>query len=310
MRAAGRPVVLIAGPTGGGKSGLARELARRRPSHIINADAMQVYRELEILTARPDRAAQEAAPHRLYGHVPAATAYSVGSWLEDARGELDECRSGNVTPIVVGGTGLYFRTLERGLVRLPAIPPAVRQVWRNRLRERGARELHDELARRSPGEAQRLRPTDGQRIVRALEVLDATGRPLSFWQKATGEENALAGFDVLRILVMPPRDELYRRCDARFRTMVAAGALEEVRALLCLGLDPALPAMRAIGVAELRQVIEGKSSLEEAISIAQRNTRNYVKRQLTWIRRNMIAWKVVNENYSERFSDEFFSFIR
>ena len=155
-----------------------------------------------------------------------------------------------------------------------------------------------------------LRPSDGQRIVRALEVLEATDRPLSEWQRETGEANTLAGFDVLRIHVAPPREELYRRCDARFLRMLANGALEEVRALLALGLDRALPAMRAIGVAELAQVIEGKKSLEEATPIAQRSTRNYVKRQLTWARGNMIPWNWLNENYSERLEAEFIKFIR
>jgi tRNA dimethylallyltransferase len=310
MREARRPVVLIAGPTAGGKSAVALELARLRPSRIINADALQVYRELPIVTAQPGRDDHKVVPHRLYGHVPAATVYSVGHWLEEVGRELEECRAGDAMPIIVGGTGLYFRALERGLARVPAIPPEVRALWRGRLREAGAGELHDELARRSRSEAQRLRPSDGQRIVRALEVLDATGRPLSYWQKETGEESALAGFDALRIHVAPPRDELYRRCDARFERMLTGGAVEEVRALMALRLDRALPAMRAIGVAELAWMIEGKRSPEDIVAIAQRNTRNYVKRQLTWARRNMISWSWLDQKYSERLNEEFFNFIR
>ena len=302
--------MLIAGPSASGKSALAVELARLHPVHIINADAMQVYRELPITTAQPGIDHRNAAPHRLYGHVPAAAAYSVGRWLEDVRRALEECRLADAVPIIVGGTGLYFRALELGLARVPAIPPQVRRRWRERLHEAGSRALHDELAQRCWREAQTLRPSDGQRIVRALEVLEATDRPLSEWQRETGEENALAGFDVLRIHIAPPREELYRRCDARFLRMLAAGALEEVRALLALGLDRALPAMRAIGVSELAQVIEGKKSLEEVTPIAQRSTRNYVKRQLTWARRNMISWNWLNENYSERLETEFIKFIR
>ncbi len=310
MREARKPVVLIAGPTASGKSGLALELAGLHPASIFNADAMQVYRELAVVTARPGREAQKAAPHHLYGHVPAATAYSVGRWLEDVGEKLEECRAEGDVPIVVGGTGLYFRALEHGLAGVPAIPPAVRSFWRQRLREAGTEALHGELARASPSEAQKVRPSDGQRIARALEVLHATGRPLSDWQKKRGLRGGLAGFRVLRIHVAPPREELYRRCDARFLRMLADGALDEVRALLALGLDEALPVMRAIGVVELGQVIRGKSTIDEAVSVAQRNTRNYVKRQLTWARSNMIAWKWLDENFSERIQREFSNFIR
>jgi tRNA dimethylallyltransferase len=310
VRVATKPVVLIAGPTASGKSVLALELAQLSASRILNADAMQVYRELPILTAQPAEADRALVPHRLYGHVSVATSYSAGRWLEDVRRELEACTNAGEMPIIVGGTGLYFRVLEHGLARMPAIPAQVRARWRDRLKKDGAPALHSELARRSSDEARKLRPSDGQRIVRALEVLEATGRRLSQWQTETGQESGLAHFDVLRVYVAPPREQLYRRCDARFERMVKGGAVEEVRTLLSLEPDRTLPAMRAIGVGELTGVIEGKTSLEEAIVIAQRNTRNYVKRQLTWARRNMISWKWINENDSERIRDEFLRFIR
>jgi tRNA dimethylallyltransferase len=290
-----RRAVLIAGPTGSGKSALALEFARKRRGTIVNADAMQVYRELRVLTARPTEAEETVVPHRLYGHVPAAEAHSAGRWLEEAKRVLDETWNTARVPIIVGGTGLYFRALEQGFAAVPPIADEVRAHWRRALAERGAEALHAELARLAPDEAARLRPSDGQRIVRALEVLDGTGEPLSSHQARGGVPSPLAGARVERLLLMPERAALHRRCEERFLRMIEAGALDEVRYLLALNLDPALPAMKAIGVRPLARHLAGELSLEHAVALAQQETRQYVKRQLTWIRRYMADWRLVNQ---------------
>jgi tRNA dimethylallyltransferase len=269
------------------------ELARNEGGVLINADAMQVYRELKILTARPSTENEAAVPHRLYGHVSAAEPYSAGRWLADAAAALSEAWRENRLPIVVGGTGLYFRALERGLAPVPPVPEEVRQRWRRALAERGAAALHAELAARAPQEASGLRPSDGQRIARALEVLEATGKPLSPFKAEDIEPGPLAGADLDRRLIVPDRAELYRRADERFLRMIAKGALDEVRKLLAMRLDPALPAMKAIGVEPLSRHLAGELSLDQAIALAQRQTRNYAKRQMTWLRHQMQDWTVV-----------------
>ena len=285
--AEGRRAILIAGPTASGKSAAALELAQALDGLIVNADAMQVYAELEVLSARPGPEEQSLAPHRLFGHVPARQAYSAARWLDDARQALAEAWGQGRSTIVVGGTGLYFRSLEQGLSDVPAVSPEVRAKWRQALAGRGAGALHDELAARAPDEARRLRPTDGQRIARALEVLEATGEPLSAHHARDSTASPLAGAEVIRLAIIPDRAALYRRCDDRFLQMMEQGALEEVRRLVALNLDPALPAMRAIGVAPLARHLSGEIPLDEAIRIAQRETRNYAKRQLTWLRHQM-----------------------
>jgi tRNA dimethylallyltransferase len=309
MRADSKPVVLIAGPTASGKSGVAMELAHTHAGTIINADALQVYRELRILSARPSEADERQVPHRLYGTVPAAQAFSVGLWLSSAREAIEEAWALNRVPIVTGGTGLYFKALEEGLVRLPAIPAAIRQRWRDKLKREGVASLHAELNRFDREEAARLPPTDGQRIVRALEVIEATGKPLSKWQKEFQEEGFLAGCRVLRLYLSPDRERLYRRIDRRFEEMVEGGALREVEALLALKLDPSLPAMKATGVYELGCVLRGTLTIEEGCRIAKRNTRHYAKRQLTWARRNMIAWEWCLEQLTGSSYEDFFNFI-
>ena len=309
MRAHSKPVVLIAGPTASGKSGVAMELAQVHAGTIINADALQVYRELRILSARPSEADERQVPHRIYGMVPARQAFSVGLWLSAAREAIQEAWASNRVPIVTGGTGLYFKALEEGLVRLPAIPAAIRQRWRDKLKREGVASLHAELNRFDREEAARLPPTDGQRIVRALEVIEATGKPLSIWQKQSQEESFLAGCRVLRLYLSPDREQLYRRIDRRFEEMVEGGALAEVEALLALKLDPSLPAMKATGVYELGCVLKGTLTIEEACRIAKRNTRHYAKRQLTWARRNMIAWNWPSEQLIESSYEDFFNFI-
>lgn len=302
--------MLIAGPTASGKSGVGLALAREFDGIVINADALQVYREPRILTARPRPEDEATVPHRLYGTVAASTAHSVGRWIDDARVELEAAWRDHRLPIVVGGTGLYFRALEQGLARVPPIPPEVRRRWRDRLAREGPPRLHEELARRNPAEARRVRPSDGQRIVRALEVEEATGRGLGDWQSGEHGPTLLAGADVLRLFLSPPRADLRERIARRFQAMVEEGAMAEAQAIDRLALDPALPAARLIGLKPLIQHGRGEIDLETACGIAIAATRQYAKRQLTWARSNMISWNWVEREYMERSKALFFNFIR
>ena len=283
--------ILIAGPTASGKSALALALAERRGGIIVNADSMQVYRDLRIITARPTAAEEQRASHRLYGHVDAADNYSVGLWCREAGTALAEARRDARPAIIVGGTGLYFNALTRGLAAVPPVPAAIRAEVRARLAREGAPALHVELSRRDPAAAARLMPGDRSRVTRALEVVLATGRPLKEWQ----EQETPALLDIsraARVFLMPDRKELLRRIDARFDTMIAAGALEEVRALAARHLDPALPAMKAHGVPWLIRHLNGEITLAEAAEQAKRDTRQYTKRQATWFRNQLpqFAW--------------------
>jgi tRNA dimethylallyltransferase len=276
--------LLIAGPTASGKSALALDLARRWNGVIINADALQVYRPLRILTARPLPEEEAAAPHRLYGHIGAATRYSVARWLDEVRAELHQAWEQGRYPIITGGTGLYFRALERGLAPIPDIPEEIRERWRS-----FAGDLHAELWRRDPAMAARLMPGDRQRLIRALEVVEATGRSLHAWQSQGKDESLLDGVAVERIYMEVPREELYDRAELRFDQMLKAGALEEARALK--DADPALPLMKALGLPELIAHVRGEITLEEATARAKTATRNYIKRQLTWWRGQMRHWR-------------------
>ncbi len=284
--------ILIAGPTASGKSAAALALAERLCGTIINADSMQVYRELRVLTARPAEADMARVPHRLYGRVSAAEVYSVGRWLEQASTAIAEAAGEGRRPILVGGTGLYFKALTEGLAPIPDVPPEVRDHWRERGEQLGADGLYRELAVRDPAMAARLRPTDPQRLARALEVIDATGVSLAEWQGAAAAP-VLAPEQVLKLVVAPERETVYAAIDARFDTMMKEGALEEVRGLLDLGLDQGLPAMRAHGVRELGAYLAGKSSLDQAVARAMTETRRYAKRQMTWLRRFMTDWQWV-----------------
>lgn len=279
--------VLIAGPTASGKSALAIALAQRLGGVVINADSMQVYRELRILTARPTPEEEAATPHRLYGHVASAEGYTVARYLQDAAATL--ARADDGVPILVGGTGLYFNALTQGLSDIPPIDPEVRAFWRGQAERMSSAALHRELRTVDPSLHGRLHPNDTQRILRALEVADSTGRPLSEWQ----EERSPPLVDpagALRLVVAPDRDWLHERIERRFRMMVAAGGLEEARAFAALGLDPSLPAMKAIGVPEMIAAAEGRLELEEAIAAAVTASRQYAKRQETWFRNQMIDW--------------------
>jgi tRNA dimethylallyltransferase len=282
-------VTLIAGPTASGKSALAMRLAEARGAVIVNADSMQVYKELRVLTARPTEADEARLPHALYGTRSAADAYSVADWLGDVAPLIEAAREGGPPLVIVGGTGLYFKALLEGLSPVPDIPPEIRDYWRAAGLEAGPAALHAVLARRDPAMAARLKPSDSQRIVRALEVLDATGRSLSEWQVVAGEA-PLSPDEAEKLYLAPPRETIYARCNSRFDEMVETGALEEVEHLMRLDLPPDRPAMRAHGVPHLMAFLRGQLTLEAALEATKLDTRHYVKRQLTWARRNMIAW--------------------
>jgi tRNA dimethylallyltransferase len=300
--------ILIAGPTASGKSAAALALAEQHGGVIINADSMQVYSDLRILSARPTDEDEALAPHALYGFVPAANAYSVGQWLGDVKGAMaDAARQGRM-PIITGGTGLYFKALLEGLSPVPDIPDDIRGHWRELAREKDAEDLHSLLRARDPQMAARLRPSDPQRVIRALEVLDATGRSLAEWQSEPGEP-LLREEQVVRVFVEPPRETLYERIDKRFDTMLEEGALEEVKSLAEQKLDSGLPAMRALGVKSLLALLNGDIERDEAIDRAKTETRRYAKRQLTWAKSNMIAWNRVFVKDSESMLAKIVSFI-
>ena len=278
--------VLIAGPTASGKSALALELAQRTGGVIINADSMQAYRDLRVITARPTPDEEALAPHRLYGHVDAAVNFSAGAWVADAAKALAEARREQRLPIFVGGSGLYFKALTRGLSAVPPIPPQVRDGVRSRLEHDGVEALHAELARRDPQSAERLKPRDRTRIARALEVIEATGRSLTDWHRE-GLPPLLPSGEFRALFLAPDRDQLYARIDARFEAMLGAGALEEVGRLAARKLDPLLPAMKAHGVPALIRYLSGGITLAEAAGIGRADTRHYAKRQFTWFRHQL-----------------------
>lgn len=278
--------VLIAGPTASGKSALALELAQKAGGAVINTDSMQVYRDLRVLTARPSLAEEAAVPHRLYGCVDAAVNYSAGHYVRDAKEVLDEVRRGGGLPIFIGGTGLYFKALTRGLSAVPPVPDEVREAVRLRLDRDGVEALHAELARRDAAAAARLNVRDRTRIARALEVIEATGRPLAEWHADTTPPLLPEG-SYRALFIAPEREALYARIDARFDAMLADGALEEVARLAARGLDPLLPAMKAHGVPALIRHLRGEITREEAAMIGKADTRHYAKRQFTWFRHQL-----------------------
>jgi tRNA dimethylallyltransferase len=281
--------VLIAGPTASGKSAVALDLAERLNGVVINADSMQVYRDLRIITARPAPEEEKRVPHRLYGHVDAAENYSVGRWLGDVRNVLQEVRAAGRMPVLVGGTGLYFMALTTGLAAIPPIDPAIRAGLRARLEAEGVETLHAQLQRRDAESAARIMPRDRSRILRALEVVEATGRMMSDWHRE-GMPALIAPERAIKIFLTPDRDELKRRIEKRFDLMLEAGALEEVRALDARSLPEHLPAMKAHGVPWLRRHLRGEISLEEAAAGGKMDTRRYAKRQVTWFRNQMPDW--------------------
>ena len=301
------PVVIVAGPTASGKSALAMALAVEFDGVIINADSMQIYRELRILTARPGPDDEARIPHRLYGVMGVRSACSAAHWRDLALVELEAARAAGKLAILCGGTGLYLRALMRGLSPVPEIDGEIRQAVRARLERDGAAALHDALAAVDPAMAARLAPRDRQRIARAWEVFEATGRPLSQWH-AMPESGPPPGTHIATVVLRPPRAALYAACDARMHAMIEAGALAEIAALA--GIDPALPALTALGIAGFRRHLDGEITLEEAILLAQQATRRYAKRQMTWFKNQIIADYDVLAQYSEKFLPEIFSFIR
>ncbi|RXG99660.1 tRNA (adenosine(37)-N6)-dimethylallyltransferase MiaA [Bradyrhizobium zhanjiangense] len=278
--------VLIAGPTASGKSALALELALATGGVVINADSMQVYRDLRIITARPTGADEALVPHRLYGHVDAAVNFSAGAWVRDAARVLEAATAEGRMPIFIGGTGLYFKALTAGLSVVPPIPAEVRGDVRARLERNGVEALHAELAHRDPRAAERLNLRDRTRIARALEVVEATGRSLLDWHRE-GQPPLLSKGSFRAVFLAPERDELYARIDARFDAMLGAGALGEVERLAARHLDPLLPAMKAHGVPALIRHLRGELSLDEAATIGRADTRHYAKRQFTWFRHQL-----------------------
>ncbi len=256
---------------------------------IINADSMQVYRDLRIITARPTPAEEARVPHLLYGHVDAAENYSVGRWCVDAQAAIAQVRRAGRLPILVGGTGLYFKALTQGLAAVPPVPAEIRASVRERLAAEGVTPLYDELMQRDPATAQRLMPADRSRITRALEVVLATGRSISDWHRE-GMPVSIDAAQAVKIFLEVERAELGQRIDARFDAMLAAGALDEVKKLAARQLDPSLPAMKAHGVPWLIRYLRGEIPLEEAAEGGKRDTRRYTKRQATWFRNQLPDW--------------------
>jgi tRNA dimethylallyltransferase len=278
--------ILITGPTASGKSALAVELAKRHAGVVINADSMQVYDTLRVLTARPSDEDMQGVAHYLYGHVPVGQPYSTGAWLRDVTALLPRLRAEGRLPVFVGGTGLYFKALTGGLSDMPEISDAIRTRLRRRLLEEGGAVLHAELAERDPDVAATLNPQDGQRIVRALEVLEATGKSIAQLQGKSGP--VIVDPDAAqKIVVLPERVVLHSRINGRFEAMLAQGAGDEVLALLALSLPAEMPVMKAIGVSQIAEMLQGKMTRADVLEKGAAATRQYAKRQMTWFRNQM-----------------------
>jgi tRNA dimethylallyltransferase len=290
--------VLIAGPTASGKSAVAARLARDFGGAVINADSMQVYRELRVLSARPLEEEMLGVQHFLYGFVSVSETYSVGKWLDAVRVALSVCEAQGLRPIVTGGTGLYFSALTRGLSPVPEIHAQLKVEVRQAFEAMGPERFHAELALRDPVMAARTLPADTQRLIRAYEVIEATGVSLAEWQEVKGEP--VVAEPALNFVLRPNREWLYHRINRRFDTMVDQGALKEVSALAAMNLAPDLPALRALGVPQLSAHLRGELSLEAAIEHAKMQSRRYAKRQMTWFRHQMHDWPVVEEQESEK----------
>jgi tRNA dimethylallyltransferase len=304
-------VVVIAGPTASGKSDLAVAVAEAFDGVVINADSMQIYRGLEVLTAQPDAALRARVPHRLYGTLSPDQHCSAGRWRALALAEIDDALAAGRLPIVVGGSGLYLKALEEGLSEIPAVPEEVRRATRERLERDGPAAFRAALIARDPA-AKALHVNDRQRLLRRWEVLEASGRTLSDWQSAASPQ--AAPYDFLWLVLLPPRERIYADCDRRFEAMLAAGADEEVGRLLALELSPELPAMKALGLPELAALLRGEQSEQAAIAAAKTATRRYAKRQLTWIKTQVLGHKkqivVFEEKFSERLTEKIFPIIR
>jgi len=302
-----KPVLIVCGPTASGKSALALDVARAFDGVIINADSMQVYCELRILTARPDDAELALAPHRLYGIASVTEVFSAGRWRELAVAEIRAAHGVGKLPIICGGTGFYIKALTEGLSEMPDIPDDIRSATRQHIKSIGNEAAYRDLVERDPKTAAQLNPGDTQRVMRALEVLKATGRSLADWQAET-KAAPDSDWRFHTILIEPNRAQLYRAIDNRFQQMIDQGALDEVAGLD--GIDGDLPALKAVGVPDLRLHLADQMSLDEAVTRAQTATRRFAKRQTTWFKNQIIADTFLETQYSESLFKEIFPFIR
>ena len=284
--------ILIAGPTASGKSSIALDVARALGGVIINADSMQVYKDLDIITARPGPAEREAAPHALYGILDGADHFSVAAWLILAKAEAGKAWESGRIPVFTGGTGLYFKALTQGLVDLPEISEGVRGQLRRRLENEGLKALYQDLEAKDPETAGRLKPADQQRIIRALEVFEATGKPLSRWLRKT-TENPFKGVEFVKICLLAGPEILNQKIHARFQNMIKKGALREAAGFAAKGIDRSRPVMKALGLRPLLRHLKGDISIDEAARLAVIETRQYAKRQRTWFRGQFSDWTFV-----------------
>ena len=302
------PYIMIAGPTASGKSQLAIDLARRFGGAVINADSMQLYADLTVLTARPQPQEMQDIPHHLFGICDAAHRASVAEWLGLAATAIANVRAAGQLPIIVGGTGMYLQAGLRGIAPVPDVPTDLHQHCIDLYRELGGAKFRDALAGYDADIAARLVDSDSQRLVRAMGVAMATDRPLSWWQQQP-HKGALLG-SVVTIAMMPPRPTLYDRINQRFDHMLMHGAVDEVARLMARQLDPGLPLMKALGVAPIAAFLQGDITKDDAAFIAKRDSRRYAKRQMTWIRNNFNAQITVEKKYSESLYEKIFSLIR
>ena len=304
-----KKVLIVAGPTASGKSDLALGLAEKFGGVVINADSMQIYEGLEVITASPKRVARSRAPHKLYGVWDPAISFSVGQWVGLAKQEIRAAHKAGLVPIVVGGTGMYLRTLIKGIAETPAIPFVIRKNVRSRLADKGSVILHAELSKFDPNTAARLDVSDRQRIARAIEIFEATGKTLTQWHHESIQTEISSEFNFRSVLLKPPRKLLYAACNDRFEEMLRTCDLAEVAALVDRKLDPGLPAMKALGIPEIIKYLAGELILEEAVLAGQQATRRYVKRQGTWFKNKFVADMIVESKYNNTFNHEIFPFI-
>ncbi len=301
-------VIVIAGPTASGKSALAVRTAETFRGTVINADSIQMYRDLNILSGCPDVNYLIRAPHRLFGFLPIKDSSSVAVWRDLAIQIISESWQGGRVPIICGGSGMYLRALIDGFSKVPKIPQKIRLSARQQFEELGNLAFYKDLLQRDPIMGSRIMPSDRQRMIRAWEVIETTGHSLSRWQEDNFSSSDSLSF--FTILLMPERKRLYANCDYRFLEFLARGALDEVRGIIKLGLSSELPGMKALGLNQLTRYLKGELRLEEAIEVAQRDTRRFAKRQLTWFRNQFSSNYVINAQYSESIEKEIFPKIR
>ena len=302
-----KPIILIAGPSGTGKSKVALHLAQKLRCMIINADSMQVYKDLKIITARPSANDQKKTPHKLYGFVPASESYSVGLWLQDVIEAIREAREQSLLPLIVGGTGLYFKALTEGISSVPNTPIDLRNQVEDYYTKVGKEIFYKDLCKKDPFVKEKIKPSDTQRIKRAFEVFLLTGKSIFDWQKNTRPPFDLNLF--YNFLLMPERKIIYDNCELRFDEMIKNGALEEIKRLMSLEIPKTSPLKKALGTQQLVNYLAGKISLEEASIQAKKETRHYVKRQITWFNNQKISWNIINEKDLERIYSKIFSKI-